>query len=136
MKSLNDYIIRKSTEDEHNEMISQMAENLHNENPKVGIFWYNPSGNELFGVVKYDPLDKEKKPNTFPYIGAYENKPRGRVFWDDENNIYKIVVGNWINEAENYKAIDIVAEEYDFDKEDFEVIIDEHWDIGNGWENL
>ena len=136
MKSLNDYIIRKSTEDEHYEMISQMAENLHNKNPQVGIFWYNPSRNELFGVVKYDPLDKEKKDNTFPYIGAYENKPRGRVFWDDENNIYKIVVGNWINENENYKAIDLIAEEYDFDKEDFEVIIDEHWDIGNGWENL
>lgn len=166
MKSLNDYIIRKSTEDEHNEMIRQMSENLHNKNPQVGIFWYNPSRNELFGIVKYDPLDKEKcthsnrgytckilhkhywakeirrlkfkenKTNTFPYIGAYENKPRGRVFWDDKNNIYKIVVGNWINEAENYKAIDIVAEEYDFDKEDFEVIIDKHWDIGSGWENL
>ena len=87
--------------------------------------------NELFGVVKYDPLDKEKcsrsnrgytckilhkqywakefrrlkfkekKTNTFPYIEVYENKPRGRVFWDNENNIYKIVVGNWINKDEN-----------------------------------
>lgn len=38
MKSLNDYIIRKSTEYEHNEMISQMSENLHNKNPQVGIF--------------------------------------------------------------------------------------------------
>ena len=54
MKSLNNYIIRKSTEDEHNEMIRQMSENLHNKNPQVGIFWYNPSRNELFGVVKYD----------------------------------------------------------------------------------
>lgn len=79
---------------------------------------------------------KEKKTNTFPYIGAYENKPCGRVFWDDVNDIYKIVVDKWINEAENYKAIDLVAEEYDFDKENFEVIIDNHWDIGSGWENL
>ena len=79
---------------------------------------------------------KEKKTNTFPYIGAYENKPRGRVFWDDANDIYKIVVGKWINEDENYKAIDLVAEEYDFDKENFEVIIDNHWDIGSDWENL
>ena len=166
MESLNNYIIRKSSEDEHDEMILQMSENLHNENPKVGIFWYNASINELFGVVKYDPLDKEKcsssnrgytckilhkqywakefrrlkfkekKTNAFPYIGAYENKPRGRVFWDNENNIYKIVVGNWINKDENYRAIDIVAKEFDFDKEDFEVIIDDHWDIGSGWENL
>ena len=163
MKSLNNYIIRKSSEDEHDEMILQMSENLHNENPKVGIFWYNAQRNELFGVVKYDPLDKEKcsrsnrgytckilhkqywakefrrlkfkekKTNTFPYIGAYENKPRGRVFWDNENNIYKIVVGNWINKDENYRAIDIVAKEFDFDKEDFEVIIDDHWDIGSDW---
>ena len=79
---------------------------------------------------------KEKKTNTFPYIGAYENKPRGRVFWDDVNDIYKIVVGKWINEGENYKAIDLVAEEYDFDKENFEVIIDNHCDIGSDWENL
>ena len=41
MESLNNYIIRKSSEDEHDEMILQMSENLHNENPKVGIFWYN-----------------------------------------------------------------------------------------------
>ena len=51
MKNLKDIIIRKSTTDEHNEFINIMSEGLHNDDPKVGIFWYNPIQNKLFGVV-------------------------------------------------------------------------------------
>ena len=52
MKQIKDYIIYKSTPDEHNDFIEIMKEGLHNKDPKVGIFWYNPSRNELFGVEK------------------------------------------------------------------------------------
>lgn len=160
----NSYKIRHSTNEEHNIWMHQMSENLHNDNPKVGIFWYNPLKEELFGVVKFDPFDKEncscsnrgytckilhkhywakeyrrlkykeKLKNTYPYTGAYEDKPRGRIFFNNIKNIYYIVAGDWIED--HYEAIDIIASEFDFDKEDFEVIIDHHWDVGYGWENL
>lgn len=141
MKNLKD-IIRQSTVDEHNDFINIMSEGLHNKDPKVGIFWYNPQKNELFGVVNLSLGDeeyrrlkyKEKQENTFPYIGAYENKPRGRVFYKD--NKFLITVGSWINENENYKIIDLVEKEFDLTNEDTEIVEDSHWDIGSGWENL
>ena len=163
MKALKDIIIRHSTSDEHNDFIEIMSEGLHNKDPKVGIFWYNPQRNELFGVVALSLDDpnvtncpngktckilhkkkwqqeyrilkyKEKQENTFPYIGAYENKPRGRVFYKD--NKFLITVGSWINENDNYKAIDLVEKEFDLTNEDTEIVEDSHWDIGSGWENL
>lgn len=42
MKTLKDIIIRHSTPNEHNDFMKIMSEGLHNEDPKVGIFWYNP----------------------------------------------------------------------------------------------
>lgn len=155
--------IRKSTEEEHNTFIDIMKEGLHNKDPKVGIFWYNPKQNVLFGVVALSLNDKgvttcsngktckilhkkkwaieyrnlkfkEHRDNTFPYIGAYEDKPRGRVFYKDGK--FNITVGSWINENENYKVIDLVEQEFDLTNEDTEIIIDSHWEIGSGWENL
>ena len=155
--------IKQSTSLQHDEFIEIMKEGLHNEDPKVGIFWYNPQRNELFGVValslddpevtssgncktcrilhkkkwavEYRKLKfKEKKENTFPYIGAYEDKPRGRVFFKD--NKFIITVGSWINENDNYRAIDLIEEVFDLTNEDTEIVIDPHWEIGSGWENL
>lgn len=155
--------IKQSTLEQHNEFIDIMKENLHNEDPKVGIFWYNPQRNELFGVValslddpkvsnsgngktckilhkkkwaiEYRKLKfKEHKDNTFPYIGAYEDKPRGRVFYKD--NKFIITVGSWINDDENYRAIDLVEDVFDLTNEDTEIVVDSHWEVGTGWENL
>ena len=163
MNHIKDIIIRQSTHDEHNDFINIMSEGLHNKDPKVGIFWYNPQQNELFGVVALSLNDPEvtncsdgktcrilhkkkwqneyknlkyklKQNNTFPYIGAYEDKPRGRVFY--KNNKFFITVGSWINENENYKAIELIENEFDLTNEDTEIIEDSHWDIGSGWENL
>lgn len=152
MKGLKD-IIRKSTSAEHNEFINIMSEGLHNDDPKVGIFWYNPTTNELFGVVSLsldDPdvtscsdgktckiLHKKKWQQEYrklKYIGAYENKPRGRIFYKD--NKFLITVGSWINDAENYKAIELIEKTFDLTNEDTEIVEDSHWDIGSGWENL
>lgn len=163
MKKFKDIIIRKSTTDEHNEFINIMSEGLHNDDPKVGIFWYNPIQNKLFGVVALSLNDpgvtscpngktckilhkkkwqqeyrrlkyKEKQDNTYPYIGVYEDKPRGRIFYKD--NKFLITVGSWINDAENYKVIELIEEEFDLTNEDTEIREDSHWDIGSGWENL
>ena len=127
--------IRQSTFSEHDELIEIMKEGLHNEDPKVGIFWYNPQRNELFGVVALSLDDPEiNNLNTSKYIGAYEDKPRGRVFFKD--NKFIITVGSWINENDNYRAIDLVEETFDLTNEDTEIVVDSHWEIGSGWENL
>lgn len=140
MKNLKDIIIRKSNPKEHNEFIEIMSEGLHNKNPKVGIFWYNPQKNELFGVVALSLTDSgvttcpNGKTCEILHIDAYENKPRGRIFYKD--NKFLITVGSWINEDENYKAIELVEQEFDLTNEDTEIVEDSHWDIGSGWENL
>jgi hypothetical protein len=124
-------IIRKSTVDEHNDFINIMSEGLHNKDPKVGIFWYNPKNNKLVDVIT-ESLDCKDTINYKKFIS--ENKPRGRVFYKD--NKFLITVGSWINEDENYKAIDLVEKEFDLTNEDTEIVEDSHWDIGSGWENL
>lgn len=127
--------IRQSTSLEHDELIEIMKEGLHNEDPKVGIFWYNPQRNELFGVIALSLDDPEvTNLNTFTYIGAYKNKPMGMVFFKD--NKFIITVGSWINENDNYRVIDLVEEVFDLTNEDTEIVIDPHWEIGSGWENL
>ena len=155
--------IKKTNKQLHEDFINIMFQNLHNKDPKVGIFWYNPVINELFGVVALSlddpevtncPLGKtckilhknkwakefrilkykEKKANTFPYIGQYEDKPRGQIFY--KNNIFYITVGNWIYDDENYRAIDLIEEQFDLTNENTEIVEDSHWDIGSGWENL
>lgn len=166
MDNLKKYVkgkLRKSTPEEHDFYIGLMSENLHNKEPKVGIFWYNPDRNELFGVVKLT-LDspevstcsrgltckilhkqvwqkelrrlkyKEKQENTFPYIGRYEDKPRGRVFYKD--GVFQITVGSWINDHENYRAIELIEKEFDITNEDTEIVEDSHWDVGCGWDRV
>lgn len=141
MKTLKDIIIRHSTPNEHNDFIEIMSEGLHNEDPKVGIFWYNPQRNELFGVValSLDDQNVSDCPNgkTCKILHKkkwQQDKPRGRVFYKD--NKFLITVGSWINENENYKVIDLVEKEFNLTNEDTEIVEDSHWDIGSGWENL
>ncbi|MCR5850556.1 MAG: hypothetical protein K6G92_07570 [Bacteroidaceae bacterium] len=120
---------------EHNECLNAMRINLHNEDPKVGIFWYSPIREELFGVYKvslkssevqktsYGVTSKmlhEQYCQSFSFIGSYQEKPRGRVYY--RNNQFLIHVGNWIDEC--FEAIDLVAKEFDFDKEDYDIVKD------------
>lgn len=164
MKPLKEHIldnIHESTEEEHERYINLMKESLDAPEPMVGTFWYNPKKNELFGVYK-KPLDdkdvrgcsyglttkklhkdiwkkemfklKSKGQNTFPYIGQYEDKPRGRIFFYD--GIFDITVGNWIEEDDNVRAIELVKEEFNLTDEDVRVVKDRHWDIGVGWDRI
>lgn len=154
--------IHYSTDTEHDQYIEIMSEGLDPNEPMVGTFWYNPSRNELFGVYK-KPLDdkgvrgcsygmttrrlhkdiwkteyhklKSKNPeNTFPYIGKYEDKPRGRVFLKD--GVFDITVGSWIKSGDNYNAIELIKKEFHLEDETTRVVIDSHWDIGCGWDRM
>jgi len=127
--------------------------------PKVGIFWYNPAKKELYGVVSHKQSDYTK-PNakggfitcsemhedilkkefrkqkyhgdgTGPFKGDYQWKPRGRVFYNPEEDHYYIGIGSWINEHPEAEAL--IIEEFDLPKEKTTLWIKPHWDLGQTW---
>lgn len=141
-------------------VMAQMAANRGKDNePKVGIFWYNRSRNELFGVISHRVSDYSKAnasdgritcsemhedvwkrefrrqkyhgDGTGPYVGAYQDKPRGRVFYNIELDTYEVAVGKWIEEYP--QAYDLVIEEFDLPRNRTSAKYAIHWDIGMSW---
>ena len=138
-----------------NEMMDYMSKNLGNQDdPYVGIFWYDPSARELFGIDKVHSLEKDfntngaKTTNTLHrdfwqkqhhkdkalnrqsrFIGDYSMTPRGRV-WQERNKGFFVTVGEWINQHPEAKKLILL--EFDLPK-DTKFIIDPHWNIGSGW---
>ena len=123
------------SEEQYKEAMNTMAANRGaGEEPKVGIFWYNATLKQLFGVVTHKRTDylkpnaggglitcsemhedvwkKEYRKQKYhqggigPYKGEYQYKPRGRVFYSPANDQYIIAVGSWIDE--NKDAIDLI----------------------------
>ena len=130
--------------------------------PKVGIFWYNATLQQLFGVVTHKRTDylrpnaggglitcsemhedvwkkefrkqKYHGDGTGPFKGEYQMKPRGRVFYSPAEDQYIIAVGSWIDEHPD--AIDIIIEEFDLPREKTIVKKASHWDIGQTWASI
>ena len=125
----------------------------------VGIFWYNATRKELFGVVTHKRTDY-LKPNaggglitcsemhedvwkkelrrqkyhgdgTGPFKGEYQMKPRGRVFYQPTDDQYIIAVGTWIDQSP--EAIDQIIDEFDLPRQKTIVRKASHWDIGQTW---
>ena len=77
--------------------------------------------------------------NSIFYIeNNYTQIPRGRVFVRPDGSIY-VAVGQWFKGEVNGKKVvdqvkvrELIADEFNLD-DDFEVMFDEHWDIGHGW---
>ena len=160
---LKEFQVKHSTEEEHNNAIESMAAHFDDQdNGKVGIFWYDVRYKTLFGVIAVDK-DSFEKPNVGggliscrelhakvwakgfnkqkykyngkgPFVGDYKDTPRGRVFFNPHTDTFEIKVGSWINDHRD--AIDEIISEFDLYNCKFEIIIDSHWDIGNGWENF
>ena len=64
--------------------------------------------------------------------------PRGRVFVRPDGTPF-VAVGHWINGEVNGRNVideeivrELIADEFNL-PDDFEFVIDEHWDIGHGW---
>ena len=148
------------TEAQYQEAIQTMAKNRGaGEEPKVGIFWYNATLKELYGIVTHKRTDylkpnaggglitcsemhedvwkKEFRKQKYhgggvgPFKGEYQYKPRGRVFYSPAEDQYIIAVGSWIDENQN--AIELVIEEFDLPREKTIVRKASHWDIGQTW---
>ncbi len=148
-----------SQQDERSVM-GQMAANRGKDGePKDGIFWYNRATNQLFGVISHrvsdytkanasdgritcsemheDVWKKEFYKQRYqyggqgPFIGAYQDKPRGRVFYHMDDGTYEVAVGKWI---EDYpQAYQLILEEFNLPPEKTKAMYAVHWDIGQTW---
>ena len=152
--------VGKFSEEQYQEALQTMAANRGaGEEPKVGIFWYNATLKQLFGVVTHKRTDylkpnsggglimcsemhedvwkKEYRKQKYhnggigPFKGEYQYKPRGRVFYSPSNDQYIIAVGSWIDE--NADALDLIIEEFDLPREKTIIQKATHWDIGQTW---
>ena len=119
--------------------------------PMVGIFWYSPGRNELFGVrshrisdykhansrSEFGSISKEyhrqryKNDGIGPYLGAYEMTPRGRIFYNPETDVYTIAVGAWIEQYP--QAVPVIVDEFNLSGTTYVVKTAHHWDIGQKW---
>ena len=148
------------TEAEEKAVMEQMAANRGKDNePKVGIFWYNRATNQLYGVVSHrvsdysranasdgritcsemheDVWKKEFRIQKYqyggqgPFVGAYQDKPRGRVFFHIDNGTYEVAVGKWIEEYP--QAYEEILKEFNLPPDKTTAKYAYHWDIGQSW---
>lgn len=146
---------KEMSEQERKDVMETMTNNFnHQDEPKVGIFWYNENDDELFGIskigineiqfnlkglktigilhkswwIKQQMRAKAKNQNDSVFLQDYTQVPRGRIFMTKEG-LFQLMCGSWINEH----IINLVKDEFDLKNVPFEVRIDEHWEIGHGW---
>jgi hypothetical protein len=149
-----------STVPQQGRAIDYMSQHLDSQDePRVGIFWYDVRADDLFGVVsslvsearvfrglasvgtlhrdywkkQYSKLKfKNDGKAVYPYVGDYKDTPRGRIFHDATDDRYIINVGSWINDYPQARAL--IVDEFNLRNRryDFEEAI--HWEVGHGWE--
>lgn len=149
---------RTDTPDEEINVFRElMADNISKQDDgEVGIFWYDPKEQELFGVKSADVNDVEYYNSTLfdhaevktcrplhykvwereyhrgkdkRFRGDYTLVPRGRVFYVQDKG-FVVIVGDWIDQYPEAK--DEILYEFNL-PDDTEFRKDVHWDIGHGW---
>ena len=148
------------SEDDYASVMALMAANRGKDSePKVGLFWYNRANNTLFGVVSHRLSDytkanasdgritcsemhedvwkkefrKQKYQNNGqgPFVGAYQDKPRGRVFYNINTDTFEVAVGKWLEEFP--QAYQLILDEFDLPADKTQPMYAIHWDIGMSW---
>jgi len=147
----------KLTDSERKAQIEDMR-TFDEEMPSVGIFWYDQTEKNFFGVNKSEITPKmveEAAEKGIPFInyphlhrqiwtkeyfraqakheetkfkGDYTQIPRGRVAWNIDKFI--VLVGHWAEPIQD-ELTDLI--EQTFHLPYFEFVYDEHWDLGHGW---
>lgn len=134
---------------EENSMMDFMKGNDKRTIPCVGSFFVNPENKHLFLVDKLDynkasqfgkGLEKGTRRTTdrrHPEIwsdsyqkGDYELTPRGRVFYDDDEDYFIIMTGKWIEDYPN--VIQEVKDKFNLNGLDVRQGYHSHWDLGQG----
>ena len=90
--------------------------------PKVGIFWYDPRHNDLFGVRSHRVSD---------YLKANSRSEFGSIFYDPDTEVFTIAVGSWIGQYP--QAVELIVDEFNLRQTQYEVKSARHWDIGQKW---
>lgn len=151
--------LKDVSEEMYRKALNTMDSNLDEQNkPKVGIFWYSPQIDELFGVIAIDAATAPKSgdglrtckelhkyvwkkqynyskfhnENT-PFHGDYKYTPRGRIFYDDELDIYHVMVGAWMNDYPSVRQK--IKEAFNLTDSKLHVVFERgiHWEIGMGY---
>jgi hypothetical protein len=147
--------LKAMSQEERQEVIHSMSDNFEaQEDPRVGIFWYEPEDDELFGVTsagvselsfdahgrktvkilhktwwkKQQEKARAKGQLTAKFMKDYTQTPRGRVF-QQESGLFELMCGSWISDH----IIDLVKDEFNLQDASLEVKVDVHWEIGHGW---
>jgi hypothetical protein len=136
-----------------NVMQAMIDNNDSQDDPKVGIFWYSDDEDDLFGVTKSFAGDlafnhnglktvrtlhkdwwkkqemraRSKGQTSSIFLRDYKQIKRGRIF-ETSDGKFRLMCGSWITD----RIIDLVKDEFDLGNVPFEVIKDEHWDLGHG----
>ena len=69
---------------------------------------------------------------VYPFVGGYQDTPRGRIFYEVRTKLFVIKVGSWINDFPNAKSL--IIDEFNLNGQNCRFEIDKHWEIGYGWE--
>lgn len=154
------FSVESFSDADYESVMQLMASNRGKDSePKVGIFWYNRANNSLFGVVSHrvsdytranasdgritcsemheDVWKKEYRNQKYhnggqgPFIGAYQDKPRGRIFYNIASDMYEVAVGKWIEEYP--QAYDVILQEFNLPADKTKAMYAIHWDIGMSW---
>lgn len=158
--SSQDISLNEFSSEDYASIMALMASNRgKSDEPQVGIFWYNRAKNELFGVVSHrlsdytkanasggritcsemheDVWKKEFRKQKYqgdgngPFIGAYQDKPRGRVFYNIDSKRFEVAVGKWLEEYP--QAYDLILDEFNLPRDTTDAKYAIHWDIGMSW---
>ena len=154
--------IRTSTEEESKVLFDTMRDNVGSHNqPKVGMFWYNPERNRLVGIrsvfardlafnpkgrktvrdlhhtawdeVREDALANGSTDKIW-YEEDYTQVPRGRVFQMEVPGSDTEYFEILIGKwiHEYPDAVKLILKAFNLEKSEYEFIYSQHWDIGHG----
>lgn len=142
--SSSELIQTQYTETEYRNVLAQMEANRGKGTvPKVGIFWYSIGRDELFGVISH-PVDDYSRANASEgritcselhediwkkeyykqkfknngiglFIGQYQDKPRGRIFFNIIDNTYEVATGKWLQDYPH--VYDMIIKEFNLPPE-------------------
>ena len=107
--------------------------------PCIGIFWYDPAEHCFFGVSKKEitPQEVEEEAGKGnPFIEypqgesnlSVEDDFHGRVVRSIDK--FLVLVGKWAEPIQE-ELTELLEKEFSLPY--FEVVYDEHWDLGHGW---
>ena len=136
-------------EDAINEM-----RNYFQDNPEVGIFWYDEEEEELLEVHSIPAASLSPAQSTYPklhktiwqtlrakarqkkkenksydpiYLSDYTQIPRGRIFYKE--GVFYVFAGSWITD----KIKKQIKKEFNLQNVNVVFKTDIHWEIGHGW---